>query len=333
MSRSLLLLSLLLMFGSFSSAQTQSTENQNDINARIMRGIVSNADSSPVADAMVEIRSMQSGAVVARAYTGGGGEFQAAGVLPGQYVISVIDGTRTIQQQVSFSGFEPDIRVAFSGKASTPTSKENTISVASLSIPEKAKRALESAQKAISKNKLEEAWAQLQRALTIAPHYAEAFSLRAVVYLAKGDSKAAQQDAHRAVDIDPSNTLAYTILGASYNAAGQFLEAVDSLKQAVRIDPNFWQGHYEMAKSFYGQGKSASALQEVEAAKRNAPQEFAQIHLVRGAILMKLHRTAEAATELQEFLKQDPKNPEAAKVERTLATISQPDANAQDTLR
>lgn len=298
-----------------------------------MHGTVINSDASPVSDAMVEIRNVQSGAVVARVFTSGTGEFQAPGVLPGQYVISVVDGTRTAQQQVAFSGFEPDIRVSFTGQVSNPKGEGNTVSVATLSVPEKAKRAFESAQKALLKNRLEEAAAELQRALTIAPHYPQALSLRAVLHLAKGDSKAAQDDAHRAVEIDPSNSLAYTILGASYNATGQFLQAVEWLQQAVKIDPNFWQSHYEMAKSFYAQGKSASALQEIEAAKRNAPKEFAQIHLMSGAILIKLHRTAEAATELQQFLRQDPKNPEAANVERTLASISQPGANSQEVVR
>jgi Tfp pilus assembly protein PilF len=333
MSRSLLLLPLLLLLSSLLPAQAPPPETQNDVTARSIRGTVINSDSSPVANVMVEIRNVQSGVVVARVYTSGTGEFQARGVLPGQYVISVVDGTKITEEQISFSGFEPDIKVSVTGQVSSPKGQGNTVSVASLSVPEKAKRAFESAQKAVSKNKLEEAAAQLDRALTIAPQYPQALSLRAVVHLAKGDSKAAQDDAHRAVDIDPSNSLAYTILGASYNATGQFLQAVDSLQRAVKIDPNFWQSHYEMAKSFYAQGKSASALQEIEAAKRNAPKEFAQIHLISGVILIKLHRTAEAATELQQFLKQDPKNPEAANVERTLASISQPGANSQDVAR
>jgi tetratricopeptide (TPR) repeat protein len=253
-------------------------------------------------------------------------------VTPGQYVISVVDGTRTAQQQISFSGFEPDVKVSMAGQTGTPAGKGATVSVATLGVQEKAKRALESAQKALSKNKLEEAASELQRALAISPQYAEALSLRAVVYLAKGDTKSALEDAHHSVDVDPSSSVGYTIMGASYNATGQFLQAVNSLQQALRIDPNFWQSHYEMAKSLYGQGKSTSALQEVEAAKKNAPKEFAEIHLVRGAILMQLHRTSEAAGELQEFLKQDPKNPEAANVEHMLATISQPATSSPQSL-
>jgi tetratricopeptide (TPR) repeat protein len=328
MSRSLLLLPLVLLIGSLSSVQAQ-----NDINAHVLRGTVVNSDSSPVVDATVEVRNVQSGSVIARAYTTGDGDFQIPGVIPGEYVVSVVDGTKTTQQQIAFSGFEPDVKISMSDPVRTPTGKGTTVSVANLRVPEKAKRALESAQKAISKNKLGEATSELQRALTISPQYPQALSLRAVVYLAKGDSKAALADAKRAVDIDPSSSLSNTILGASYNAAGEFVQAAASLQQAVKIDPNFWQGHYEMAKSLYGQGKSAFALQEVDAAKRNAPKDFSQIHLIRGAILMQLHRTNEAAEELQQFLKQDPKNPEAANVERTLAKLSQPGANPQNLSR
>src|ERR1700758_217782 len=189
MSRSLSLLPLLLLLSSLLPAQVQPTETKNDVTARSMRGTVLNADSSPVTDAMVEIRNLQSGTVVARAYTSGTGEFQAPGVLPGQYVISVVDGTRTAQEQISFSGFEPDIKVSFAGHASQPKAEGNTVSVASLSVPEKAKRAFESAQKALSMNKLEDAAAQVERALTIAPHYPQALSLRAVLHLAKGNPK------------------------------------------------------------------------------------------------------------------------------------------------
>lgn len=322
MSRCFSLFFVVLLLGSLSSAQDQS-----DFNSRTLRGTVVNSDSSPVADAMVEVRNVQSGNAVARVYTNGAGEFHVPMVTPGQYVVSVLDGTRTAQQQISFSGFEPEIKVSMGGPNANPAGKGATVSVANLGVSEKAKRALQSAKKALSKNKLEEAASALQRALSISPQYPEALSLRAVVHLAKGDTKSALEDAHHSVDIDPSSSVAYTIMGASYNATGQFLQAVTSLQQALRIDPNFWQSHYEMAKSLYGQGKSTSALQEVEAARKDAPKEFAEIHLVRGAILMQLHRTGEAAGELQEFLKQDPNNPEAANVERTLATISQPATN------
>lgn len=332
MSRFLLLFSFVLLTISVSFAQTDVGQTQSVFNVRTLRGTVVNTDSSPVADAMVEIRSMESGSPVARVYTNGSGEFQVPGISPGQYVVSVEDGTRTAQQQIAFSGFEPNVKISVGGQVDTPTGQGTTVSVANLAVPEKAKRALESAQKALSKNNLEEAASELEHALSISPHYPQALSLRAVVYLAKGDIKAAMDEAQRSVTIDPSNSLAYTILGASYNSAGQFLQAVDSLQQALRIDPNFWQSHYEMAKSLYGQGKSASALQEVEAAGKNAPKEFAQIHLVRGAILMQLHRTNEAAEELQQFLKQDPKNPEAPNVERTLAAILRPTANPPQSL-
>ena len=290
----------------------------------MLRGTVVNSDSTPVSDAMVEIRNSQSGAVQARAYTTATGEFQVAGVLPGQYSITVVDGTRTTQQQIAFSGFDPDVKISVPSQDAKSAGKGTTVSVSNLRVPEKAKRAVEAAKKALSQNKVEEAEAQLQRALSISPQYPEALSLRAVVYLAKGDAKTAIEEAHRSVEIDGSNSLSYTILGACYNSLGQFLKAVESLQQAIKIDPTSWQGHYEIAKSFYGQGRPASALAEVNTAQKGAPKEFAEIHLIRGTILMRLNRNNEAAEEFQQFLKQDPKNPEAAKVERTLASISQP---------
>ncbi|HLH08782.1 MAG TPA: tetratricopeptide repeat protein [Terriglobales bacterium] len=312
------LFSLVLLFlASLSFAQFQT-----DPNSTTVRGIVEDSDSSPASGVLIELRATRSAEVVGRAYTLTDGSFQISGLLPGQYMLTATAGTNVVEQQLSIGQNPPDLKITMSGTKSQHAGSP-TVSVTNLKVPSKARRAFDAAKQYFYNNKFKQAASELERALAIAPQFADALSLRAVLHLANGNPKMAMQDANESVEIDPKNYFGYTVLGAAYNASGQFLLAANSLQEAVRIDPTFWQSHFEMAKSLYGQRKFASALAEVDAAAQGAPKGFAQIHLVRGAILMDLHRSGEAAGELQEFLKLDPKSPEVARVQQTLAAMSQ----------
>lgn len=314
------LLSILLLLPSVLLAQTQD-------NSRIIsvRGTVVNSDESPASNAVIELRSLQTGEIVGRAFTTNGGQFQVPNVAAGNYLISVADGTHSVEQQISVTPFQPDLRIAVPGNASVlKHGGGETVSVSTLRVPEKAKRALQSAQEALSKNNVVKAKKELERALSITPEYPEALSLRAVVHLASGDADMAIKDASQSTKLDPQNSLAYTVIGASYNALGKFVQAINPLRQALRINPSFWQSHFEMAKCLYGQGESASALKEIQMATESAPKDFAPIHLMHGAILMKLQRRLEAANEFQDYLRMDPNSPDAAKVQQALAQLSAP---------
>ena len=56
-----------------------------------LTGSVRQTDSSPLSSASVRVRSVATGAVVASTTTGPLGEFLAAGVQPGSYIVEVLD--------------------------------------------------------------------------------------------------------------------------------------------------------------------------------------------------------------------------------------------------
>ena len=78
-----------------------------------------------------------------------------------------------------------------------------------------------------------------------------------------------------------------------------------------------------MARCLYNQKKASSALTELDRAAHSAPKDFAQLHLLRGAILMQLQHSYDASVELRRFLQQDPQSPEAAQAKQMLASLPQ----------
>jgi lipopolysaccharide biosynthesis regulator YciM len=200
-----------------------------------------------------------------------------------------------------------------------PNPPPYAVSVAQLSVPVKAVKHLESAQKRFSKMDLQGAKAEIGRALEIDPNCAPAFSMRSFVRLAGNDSSGAIEDAVRAVALDSHEAESYVALATAYNNAKEFPKAVEAARHAVSIKPNAWQGRLELAKSLYGQGQYVLALSALNLVNKNFPD----VHLVRADLLMRLDRTQEAADEFSLFMKQAPNDPRTEQVRQIVATAQQ----------
>jgi tetratricopeptide (TPR) repeat protein len=157
------------------------------------------------------------------------------------------------------------------------------------------------------------------------PQFAQAFSMRALVTLALKDYVTAANDAERAVSLDPLDENAYAALATACNSLQQFENAQKASNRTLAMNPDFWQARLEMAKSLYGLGQFVLALRELDL----LDQDFADIHLVRGNVLMRLERQQEAAKEFNVFMRQAPSDPRSRQIERILA-IARPASLANE---
>jgi len=224
--------------------------------------------------------------------------------------------------QISKDNAQQEVHVSSVPVASAtiaPNPPPYAVSVAQLSIPAKAARHLESAQKRFIKMDLPGAEAEIGRALEIDPHCARAFSMRSFVKLAGNDSNGAIEDAIRAVALDSHEAASYVALATAYNNAKEFPKAAEAARHAVNIETNSWQGRLELAKSLYGQGQYVLALNTLNLVNKNFPD----VHLVRGDLLMRLDRIPEAAEEFSLFMKQAPSDPRTEQIRQIVATAQQ----------
>jgi len=196
-----------------------------------------------------------------------------------------------------------------------PNQSSYAVSLARLSIPAKAIKHLESANKRFNKGDLSRAAREIDQALEIDPHCAEAFSMRALVKLALKNFAGAIEDAHRAIALDPVDPAPRLALATAYNAAKEFSKAAEAAQQALGLNPNAWQGRLELAKSWYSQGQYALALNALD----RVNVDFPDVHLVRANVLMCLGRAAEATEQFRIFLRQAPDDSRDEQIARIVA--------------
>jgi tetratricopeptide (TPR) repeat protein len=204
--------------------------------------------------------------------------------------------------------------------AQAPPRPGYTVSATMLGVPAKARMHLRSAHRKFAKGNFSGASAEIDRSLQLAPDFAQALSMRALVKLAIKDFEGATEDAARAAYLDPVDPSPCLALAAGYNSLHEFEKAEEAARQALNLDPKSWEARLEMAKSLYGQGEFVRALRELDLLNKNFPD----VHLVRGNVLMRLGRGAEAAEEFGVFQAEAPNDPRCDQVRRLVANLRQP---------
>lgn len=189
------------------------------------------------------------------------------------------------------------------------------VSLAELKVPNRVWSRLQAAHKAINAGNLQEAAKQSDEALQIDPECAAAFSMKALIELARNKPLDAMQNAIRATYVDPHYVEGFVVLAMVGNAADDFANSQHAAEQALTLEPGSWKAHLELAKSFYGEAWFNAALLELNQVRK----DFPDVHLVRGNILMRLGRNDESAQEFALFLREAPYDPRAAVIRQIIA--------------
>jgi tetratricopeptide (TPR) repeat protein len=96
---------------------------------------------------------------------------------------------------------------------------------------------IESSEK-YKKGDFQGAIADLDKAITINPQYAEAYNSRGLTYKALKDYQKAIADYDKAIALNPKLALAYTNRGMIYHALKEYPKAIADLDQAITINAN-----------------------------------------------------------------------------------------------
>jgi tetratricopeptide (TPR) repeat protein len=191
-----------------------------------------------------------------------------------------------------------------------------TISVHELKMSSRVRDRLSRADKDFQRADLAGALAEVRGALAEDPKCARALTMLALVKLAANDPEEAVADSRQATVIDGNDPQAFLALATAFNALHDFEQAQRAAESALRLLPNLWQAHLEIAKSLYGGGKLLPALHELE----NLHIDFADVHLVRGDVLMLLNRHQDAIDEFTKFLNEAPHDPRSRQVRQIVTT-------------
>lgn len=287
-----------------------------------LEGEVRSGDNRPVSNARVELVDPSTGSSVASTYTGPLGNFEFRGIRRGSYEIMASSGVYDTREQVEVMGPSMMVTLRMLNLRQTDTSTtsvggRHTVSVNALKVPDKAREELEKARKEMEKQRMPESLKHVENALTIAPNFAEALTLRGIIEVASNQGEQARKDLQQAINQDPSYGLSYVVMGASLTDEAKYAEAVRPLSRALELMPASWQAHFEMSRALLGTGDFQHALKEATRAE-DMMGNFPPIHLVRAHALLGCKDYSNAITEYEAYLSKDSTGPQAEKAREAL---------------
>ena len=186
-------------------------------------------------------------------------------------------------------------------------------------VPAAAVREYERAMESISKKETESAVKQLNEALKIFPDYFLASQQLGLVLVEGKQYQQAIRFLVKAVEVNPKAVPSYLALGIASLKLGRPDLAIDALDRARRLDDKSYRVHYFMGLSFLELNRLNEAENSLkESYKIGGPSKVAAVRLHLASIYSKQGNTLAAITELQTYLRDNPKATNAQSVREAI---------------
>jgi tetratricopeptide (TPR) repeat protein len=158
------------------------------------------------------------------------------------------------------------------------------------------------------KGRLDEAITHYQKALQIAPRYAEAENNLGNALCEKGRVDEAIAHYNKALQIKPAFAEAQFNLGKALRLNGKVEEAITRFQKALQLQPDFVPARFNLGNALLQQGKADQAVTHFQRILAINPND-ASIHLNLGLCFSRLGRMDEAILQDQKALQLKPVDP------------------------
>ena len=196
-----------------------------------------------------------------------------------------------------------------------------SVSAQELAIPDAARHEYEEAGKKLARRDVDGAVAHLERAVEIAPQFAEAWNHLGTIAYQTRDFPRAESCFRKALAADPKMFQPLVNLGGVLINLGKYDEALQYNLYAELSHPNDALANSQLGMSYFFLDKLDQAQKYLTAAKRIDPAHFSHPQLILAQIDMRRDDRAAAAGELEEFLRYHPDSPQAGKIKDEIARL------------
>lgn len=293
-----------------------------------INGQVRYPNRQPASEILVSCDAWNGG-VVGQVRTDARGNFSFDNLGTSQFTISV--------RQPGFLPFSETVELATTPTAyvqinlrADPNAPAGAAAVVDSSVPPPAQKEYEKAEAAMEKEDRAVAIRHYQQALTLHPQFLKAQLKMGTAYMDLGEWDKAEEALKKAIAIDPKAANAYFALGEVYLRQKKDEEAEKTLVQGLQIEDRSAAGHLGLARVYWSM---AGKIKDDTQARPNLEKAYeqvkktieldpnlAQAHLLKGNLLLRVRRAADAQREYEEYLRLDPKG---ALAEQTRAKVEQ----------
>lgn len=152
---------------------------------------------------------------------------------------------------------------------------------------------------------VEDAEKNCRRAAELKHELPAVYVTLARVHNGRGQNNLALQEIQHALQLEPHDADALLTEATLYASMGQQDRAENTYKRAAALRPQYWGGFYELGAFYYRTGRNAEAATEFEHVLKMTPDN-ALAQATAGGVLQLLHRDAEAEQHLRSSIQLQP---------------------------
>jgi len=251
------------------------------------------------------------------------GRFEFRGLRPGRYTLLVDGGGvyQSVSEMVevsptgtgSMQGDNPSQMASLTIRL-TPAPSSG-IGVGTISaVPKAATDLYNSALKLAQEGDRKKAIELLKQAIAIHPQFLAALNGLGIQYMKVGDFENAAQTFSAALRISPNDFLLHLNYGLTLFQQKKFEEAIHELDLALQAKEESSTAHYYKGRALIAGRRFAEAEVELQRTVALAGEETSLAHRYLAGIYLETGDNARAVSELQTFLKLEPKAKDADKI-------------------
>jgi Tfp pilus assembly protein PilF len=264
------------------------------------------------------------------------GHFHFAKIPAGTYTLAIVTAARgeavqTIEVSPALVDSKGRLDIALKLDAAKLESEGGrgtvaTVSATYLSIPDRATKEYEEAQRCLTRNDSACASTHLERAVTVAPRFTAAWNQLGTIAYQSHRFSDAEADFRKALETDPDAFEPLVNLGGVLLSLERPREALDYNQSAVRRRPNDALANSQLGLNYFELNEMAPAEAFLKTAIQLDPAHFSHPQLTLAEIYLRRGDRAAALEQMQDFLKRHPDSTQAARVRAALAaTMAAPE--------
>jgi len=296
---------------------------------------------APAANVLVRLESYDGGGSITEAFTDRLGKFRFTGLPPAQYSVRVHqtgyrDEQQTVDMTTSSRGLAylqltPDTETTIPGKFVTRT--------VDAKVPAAAQKEFDKGVEALGqggKDKIAFASRCFEKAVSLYPPFVEARLKLGTVYMDLGEWDKAEHALLATIEVDKGAFNALFALGEVYLRQNKLAEAEKVLSQGLTIQDQSYLGHLTLARVYWEKARAIKDLAEARPPLEKAYEEvkraltlnpeLAGAYLLKGNLLLRVSRSADAVAAFNEYLRLEPNGPFAQETRALVEKIKKANA-------